>query len=55
MPKPRSTTRATPAASPPLPISPEEVAGRGWDGVDVVFVTGDAYVDHPRFAMAGAA
>ena len=52
MPKPRSTTRATPAASPPLPISPEEVAGRGWDGVDVVFVTGDAYVDHPSFAMA---
>ena len=25
---------------------------RGWDDVDVVFVTGDAYVDHPSFAMA---
>src|SRR5262245_56315852 len=25
---------------------------RGWDHVDVVFVTGDAYVDHPSFAMA---
>jgi uncharacterized radical SAM protein YgiQ len=24
---------------------------RGWDGVDVVFITGDAYVDHPAFAM----
>ncbi len=24
---------------------------RGWDEVDVVFVTGDAYVDHPSFAM----
>ena len=24
---------------------------RGWDAVDVVFVTGDAYVDHPAFAM----
>ena len=24
---------------------------RGWDEVDVVFVTGDAYVDHPAFAM----
>jgi uncharacterized radical SAM protein YgiQ len=24
----------------------------GWDAVDVVFVTGDAYVDHPSFAMA---
>jgi uncharacterized radical SAM protein YgiQ len=33
-------------------MSPEEVQARGWDGVDVVFVTGDAYVDHPSFAMA---
>lgn len=35
-----------------LPASPEEVAARGWDQVDVLFVTGDAYVDHPSFAMA---
>jgi len=35
-----------------LPTTPEEVAARGWDAVDVVFVTGDAYVDHPSFAMA---
>jgi uncharacterized radical SAM protein YgiQ len=35
-----------------LPLTPGEVAGRGWDAVDVVFVTGDAYVDHPSFAMA---
>jgi uncharacterized radical SAM protein YgiQ len=28
------------------------MASRGWDAVDVVFVTGDAYVDHPSFAMA---
>jgi uncharacterized radical SAM protein YgiQ len=33
-------------------MTAEEVAGRGWDAVDVVFVTGDAYVDHPSFAMA---
>ncbi|MHB8898351.1 MAG: YgiQ family radical SAM protein [Thermoguttaceae bacterium] len=33
-------------------MTPEEVAARGWDSVDVVFVTGDAYVDHPSFAMA---
>jgi len=33
-------------------MTPEEVASRGWDEVDVVFVTGDAYVDHPSFAMA---
>ena len=36
----------------PLPMTPAEVARRGWDAVDVVFVTGDAYVDHPSFAMA---
>ncbi|MEM7167512.1 MAG: YgiQ family radical SAM protein [Planctomycetota bacterium] len=27
-----------------------EARVRGWDEVDVVFVTGDAYVDHPAFA-----
>ena len=36
----------------PLPMTAEEMAARGWDAVDVVFVTGDAYVDHPSFAMA---
>ena len=35
-----------------LPTSSDEVRARGWDEVDVVFVTGDAYVDHPSFAMA---
>jgi len=39
-------------ATPPLPMSAAEVRARGWDAVDVVFVTGDAYVDHPSFAMA---
>ncbi|MGL5097251.1 MAG: YgiQ family radical SAM protein, partial [Planctomycetia bacterium] len=36
----------------PLPTTPEECQARGWDEVDVVFVTGDAYIDHPSFAMA---
>src|SRR5580704_17338537 len=36
---------------PPLPASRAEMLRRGWDAVDVVFVTGDAYVDHPAFAM----
>ncbi len=35
-----------------LPMTPDQVHRRGWDVVDVVFVTGDAYVDHPSFAMA---
>ncbi|HVA45062.1 MAG TPA: YgiQ family radical SAM protein [Pirellulales bacterium] len=39
-------------ATRPLPMSPEEMLARGWNEVDVVFVTGDAYVDHPSFAMA---
>jgi uncharacterized radical SAM protein YgiQ len=36
----------------PLPMSAREMRERGWDSVDVVFVSGDAYVDHPSFAMA---
>src|SRR6201998_4473023 len=39
-------------AAPLAPTSVEEMAARGWEWVDVVFVTGDAYVDHPSFAMA---
>jgi uncharacterized radical SAM protein YgiQ len=35
-----------------LPTTPEEMGARGWDRPDVLFVTGDAYVDHPSFAMA---
>ncbi len=35
-----------------LPATPQEVKALGWDYVDVVLVTGDAYVDHPSFAMA---
>jgi uncharacterized radical SAM protein YgiQ len=33
-------------------VDAAEVRARGWEEVDVVFVTGDAYVDHPSFAMA---
>jgi uncharacterized radical SAM protein YgiQ len=39
-------------AAPPAPMTGAEMAARGWDAVDVVFVTGDAYVDHPSFASA---
>jgi uncharacterized radical SAM protein YgiQ len=35
-----------------LPINAAEMRGLGWDEADIVFVTGDAYVDHPSFAMA---
>ena len=36
----------------PLPMSMKEAKSRGWDELDVVFITGDAYIDHPSFAMA---
>ena len=35
-----------------LPVTPEEVRRRGWDVPDFVYVTGDAYVDHPSFGLA---
>ena len=33
-------------------MSPGELGDFGWDELDVVFVTGDAYIDHPSFAAA---
>ena len=41
-----------PGLSAFLPLTPAEIHARGWDEVDIVFVTGDAYVDHPGFANA---
>jgi uncharacterized radical SAM protein YgiQ len=41
-----------PVAKTALPMSMEEARERGWDELDIVFVTGDAYIDHPSFAMA---
>ncbi len=35
-----------------LPISRKEMQSRGWDNVDIVLVTGDAYIDHPAFGSA---
>jgi uncharacterized radical SAM protein YgiQ len=32
-----------------LPTSREEMTARGWDELDVLLVSGDAYVDHPAF------
>ena len=40
------------AAQPVLADDAGRGCRAGWDAVDVVFVTGDAYVDHPSFAMA---
>lgn len=35
-----------------LPLSHHEMQELGWDRPDFVFVTGDAYVDHPSFGVA---
>ena len=49
---------STPAFSQPLmltdwlPTSVKEMKLRGWDEVDVVIFSGDAYVDHPSFGAA---
>lgn len=35
-----------------LPTSAKELRERGWDCLDVILFTGDAYVDHPSFGAA---
>mgnify|MGYP000950608618 FL=1 len=35
-----------------LPITRDEMLARGWNEVDVVIISGDAYVDHPAFGTA---
>ncbi|MFQ9157354.1 MAG: YgiQ family radical SAM protein [Blautia sp.] len=35
-----------------LPVTREEMKKRGWEQVDFVYVSGDAYVDHPSFGAA---
>lgn len=35
-----------------LPVTREDMRKRGWEQVDFVYVSGDAYVDHPSFGAA---
>lgn len=35
-----------------LPITTKEVEMRGWEELDVILISGDAYVDHPAFGTA---
>ncbi len=35
-----------------LPVTAQEMRARGWDAPDFVYVTGDAYVDHPSFGLS---
>jgi uncharacterized radical SAM protein YgiQ len=36
---------------PFLPTTREDVTKRGWSELDVIFVSGDAYIDHPAFGV----
>jgi uncharacterized radical SAM protein YgiQ len=43
----------TPVKEPKfLPVNKQDMKERGWDACDVVFVTADAYCDHPSFGVA---
>ena len=35
-----------------LPLTRADMEERGWDRPDFVYVTGDAYVDHPSFGVS---
>jgi uncharacterized radical SAM protein YgiQ len=35
-----------------LPLTKKEVEKRGWSEIDVIIISGDAYVDHPAFGTA---
>lgn len=35
-----------------LPTTKKEIDNLGWDYIDVIIITGDAYVDHPSFGAA---
>ena len=35
-----------------IPMSKNECTNFGWDGIDILLITGDAFVDHPSFGIA---
>ena len=35
-----------------LPATKEEMQKKGWNELDIILITGDAYVDHPAFGIA---
>ncbi|HAN19799.1 MAG: YgiQ family radical SAM protein [Bacteroidetes bacterium GWC2_33_15] len=35
-----------------LPVTKKEVIQRGWEELDVILISGDAYIDHPSFGTA---
>ncbi|MDY0151027.1 MAG: YgiQ family radical SAM protein [Candidatus Cloacimonas sp.] len=37
---------------PLIPVSQSDLRSRGWDTLDIIIISGDAYVDHPSFGAA---
>ena len=35
-----------------LPVNKKDMFALGWDRPDIVYITGDAYVDHPSFGAS---
>ena len=35
-----------------LPVCREDMLKRGWEELDFIYISGDAYVDHPSFGTA---
>ena len=48
----RSHWKNKPVKRPLLPSTVTEIRGIGWQQVDIILITGDAYVDHPSFGVA---
>jgi len=46
-----SSRKGYPPAGAFLPTCRAEMTARGWSELDVLFVSGDAYVDHPAFGV----
>lgn len=50
--RPAANRAPYPSADRFLPTSVKEMKALGWDHVDIVLFSGDAYVDHPSFGAA---
>ncbi len=37
---------------PFLPVNQSDLKERDWDYLDIILISGDAYIDHPSFAAA---
>ncbi len=46
----RNASTASPVAF--LPVNRKDMQARGWEEIDFLFLSGDAYVDHPSFGHA---